>query len=437
MSLTRLTLYMYFVSVSPLSPRESLEHSNTTDKARLATGTTTPASGFFSTIASGVSGVLSFFGNGIVEPVDADPSDIGSESEKKQLALQHLQEQLALQHSQEQLVQKGLVLALELPKKSQEQLVQKGLVLESELPKVSDHLNHQPRMRPTEEEALKSSSARQLDFNFDKLGSNTVAEVPQSNVQRESQNSVVPSKGGRRGEKGGKKERKNPKDTVSFDAIKAKGKFKVELRIYPSGTMTKTRKSLLADKNLAASVKAKILALPERKKGWVNLNGDKSKQLTLGQESHGALVADDKNVDTLPSERSRCLPYAFVDLLRGGKALETYLFSGEPKGSLDVCDMRQFAVLVKRKLDVNLEKIRRNAEIGDPARYKRKQESWLTYFRRQETGKYLLVDRGHAFGIDCELKLIYVSKDNVAGLELLNVSNESHARLLVVPDPGA
>jgi hypothetical protein len=99
--------------------------------------------------------------------------------------------------------------------------------------------------------------------------------------------------------------------------------------------------------------------------------------------------------------------------------------------------MRQFAVLVKRKLDVNLEKIRRNAEIGDPARYKRKQESWLTYFRRQETGKYLLVDRGHAFGIDCELKLIYVSKDNVAGLELLNVSNESHARLLVVPDPGA
>ena len=423
---------MYFVSVSPLSPRESLEHSNTTDKARLATGTTTPASGFFSTIVSGVSGVFSFFGNGIVEPVDADPSDIGSESEKKQLALQHLQEQLALQHSQEQLVQKGLVLASELPKMSQEQLVQKGLVLESELPKVSDHLNHQPRLRPREEEALESSSARQLDFNFDKLGSNTVAEVPQSNVQRESQNSVVPSKGGKRREKGRKKDA-----YVSFDAIKASGKFKVKLRLYPSGTMTKTRKSLLADKDLAASVKAKILALPERKKGWVNLNGDKSKQLTLGQESHGALVADDKNVDTLPSERSRCLPYAFVDLLRGGKALETYLFIGEPKGSLDVCDMRQFADLVKRKLDVNLEKIHRNAVIGDPVRHKRRQESWLTYFRRQETGKYLLVDRGHAFGIDCELKLIYVSKDNVAGLELLNVSNKSHVRLLVVPDPGA
>jgi hypothetical protein len=430
---------MYFVSVSPLSPPESLKPSNTTDKARLATGTTTPASGFLSTIVSGVSGVLSFFGNGIVEPVDADASNIGTESEKKQLALQHLQEQLALQHSQEQLVPKGLVLASELPKMSQEQLVQKGLVRESELPNVSDNLNHQPRLRPTEEETLESSSARQLDFHFDKLGSNTVAEVPQSDVQRESQNSVVPSKGGRRGGKGRKKERKNPKDAdayVSFDAIKARGKFKVELRIYPSGTMTKTRKSLLADKNLAASVKAKILALPERKKGWVNLNGDKSKHPTLGQESHGALVADDK-VDTLPSERSRCLPYAFVDLLRGGKALETYLFSGEPKGSLDVCDMRQFADLVKRKLDVNLEKVRRNAEISDPARHKRRQESWLTYFKRQETGKYLLVDRGHAFGIDCELKLIYVSKDNVASLELLNVSDKSHPRLLIVPDPGA
>lgn len=431
MSLTRLTLYMYFVSVSPLSPRESLEHSNTAGKERLATGTTTPASGFFSTIVSGVSGVLSFFGNGIVEPVDADPSDIGSESEKKQLALQHLQEQLALQDSHEQLVQKGLVLASELPKMSQEQLVQKGLVRESELPKVSDHLNHQPRLRPTEEKALESSSARQLDFNFDKLGSNTVAEVPQSYVQRESQYSVVPSKGGRRGEKGRKKER-----YVSFDAIKASGKFKVELRLYPSGTMIKTRKSLLADKGLAASVKAKILALPERKKGWVNLNGDKSKHPTPCQESHGALVADD-NVDTLPSERSRCLPYAFVDLLRGGKALETYLFIGEPRGSLDVCDMPHFADLVKRKLDVNLEKISKNAKIGDPARHKRREESWLTYFRRQETGKYLLVDRGHAFGIDCELKLIYVSKDNVAGLELLNVSNKSHVRLLAVTDPGA
>jgi hypothetical protein len=211
---------------------------------------------------------------------------------------------------------------------------------------------------------------------------------------------------------------KNPKGKVKlvqFDAIQPRGKFQVKLRIR-GGTIVKARQTLLAEECIPPNIKAQIAALPKHTTSkWTQLVGDKSKH------------EEGDPYDSLPSERVRCLPYALMDVIGYPKRMESKLFRGESKGSLNVCDIRYFSNVVKRKLNINLEHLKLRAVASDPTSHKHPNESWLTFFARQATGKYLLIDCGHAKGIDCENKVVWHGSRQVSGLELLTILDEKRA----------
>jgi hypothetical protein len=224
------------------------------------------------------------------------------------------------------------------------------------------------------------------------------------------------------------KNSKGKDEVVTFDAMMPRGKAQVLLRV-PGGTIVRARQTLLGDKGLPPNIKAQIAALPKHTGSrWIHLIGDKSKHpMCVPQNEEG------DEYDSLPSERVRCLPHAFVDVIGYRRRLESKLLRDEPKGSLNVCDIRHFSDVVKRKLNCNLEHLKFRSVASDPPSHKDPNETWLTFFRRQATGKYLLMDDGHAQGIDCENKVIWYASRRVASLELLRIIDEkrSFARKVV------
>ena len=288
-----------------------------------------------------------------------------------------------------------------------------------------DRLRLQPKQQPSP-----PVSRLEFDvvgsFHFDQSSSPSFSQNDQPDAKKKRKRRT-PKKAKRRG---------GPVvEYLHFDAAKPKGEFQIVLRI-PGGEIVRTRKTLMEEECIPQSVKSQIAALPKRTTStWTQLIGDKSKHPMYGQKhmekpGERSLVPrseEEKEYDSIPSERVRCLPNALFDVLGFKRKLERKFYREQIQGSLDVCDIRFFSNVVKRDLNINLMHLKPKDVTSDPASHKSPHETWLTFFSRQTTGKYLLIDSGHAQGIDCARKLVWVASRVCRGLEMLTVVDERRA----------
>ena len=100
------------------------------------------------------------------------------------------------------------------------------------------------------------------------------------------------------------------------------------------------------------------------------------------------------------SERTRCGIYAIFNVLGTSQYEEDSFMRQVPEQSLSTCSISILADLCLRIWSCNLKRIR-DELVGE--------ENWTTFLKRQQTGKYIMADRGHCISFDCDKRLVYES----------------------------